>query len=407
MNENRMSQESQFPGMDAVEQWKRAGKWEEIAALAAQLERPLRGEQAKLAEEVAFALSQLARYAEARELYGELYALDPTRRLASALAYVHYAALLAHKIRKPRLENPEEWRKGFEHWVGEALKLDPKSLKDRYRLAMYYATVQSAKDHKALRLFAEVARDFEALPDAERTEQNRFFKTYVRSLYGAARSAYRLGRFEDARRFIFRCIRLDRARNHQKPVFKYFLAAKVLVALQQYEDAERGLRLAVESAGNQEHDFVYALLAQIALATGRAADGVKWIEQHIRPHHRKPYIWRLLADCEAARGDRKRALKLYKNALLKDHAGRHLTLYRMGQLYEAINEFGPARRAYEEASDFRRKRYLSEFPEALEALAKLCERQGDVEGARKAYTRMSTLPAYAERAQAELQRLAG
>jgi tetratricopeptide (TPR) repeat protein len=118
-------------------------------------------------------------------------------------------------------------------------------------------------------------------------------------------------------------------------------------------------------------------------------------------------VWRLLADCEAARGDRKRAIKFYKNALLKDHGGRHLTLFRLGKVYEAIGEFGPARRAYDEASDFRRKRYLSEFPEALEALAQLCERQGDLEAARKAYTRMSTLPAYAERAQAELHRLAG
>lgn len=372
-----------------------------------QLERPVTPMQAELAEEIAFALSQLGRYAEARDIYAELYALNPTRRLASGLAYVHYAALLAHKIRKPRLENPEEWRKGFEQWIGEALKHDPKSLKDRYRLAVYYASIQTQKDNKALRLFGDVVRDFEALPEAERTEQSRFFKTYVLALYGAARSAFRLGRFEDARRLIFRCIRVDRDRNHQKPLFKFFLAGKILVALKQYDDAERALRLALEKAGKGDHDFVCALLAQIALATERAADGAKWIEQNIRPHHRKPYIWRLLADCEAARGDRKQALKFYKNALLKDHAGRHLTLYRMGQLYEAINEFGPARRAYEEAADFRRKRYLSEFPEALEGLARVCERQGDLDAARKAYTRMSTLPAFAERAQAELQRLAG
>jgi len=407
MSEDRTPHGKRLPAIEALEGWKRHGKWEEIAALGEQLDRPLQAAQATWADEVAFAYTQLGRFADARDLYSELYALGPTPRLASALAYVHYAALLAHKIRKPRLDDPQSWRQGFEQWIGEALKANPRSLKDRYRLAMYYATVQTAKDHKALRLFADVVRDFESLPENERTEQSRFFKTYIRSLYGAARSAYRLRRFEDARRFIFRCIRLDQKRHHQKPLFKFFLAGKVLFALQQYEDAERACRLALEKAGNADRDFVYALLAQIALATGRPADGAKWIEQNLRAHQRKPYVWRLLADCEAARGDRKRAIKFYKNALLKDHGGRHLTLFRLGKVYEAIGEFGPARRAYDEASDFRRKRYLSEFPEALEALAQLCERQGDLEAARKAYTRMSTLPAYAERAQAELHRLAG
>lgn len=407
MTEQRIHGEGNPLGVEAVARWKSQGNWEEIAKLLPHLERPVQPTQAELCSEIGFALTQLGRLEEARSLYTELYEAAPSHRVASGLAYIHYLALLQHKIRKPRLDDPEPWRKGFERWIAEALRLEPSSIKDKYRLAVYHASILPQKDVVALRLFSEVIRQFEALPPEQRTEQHRHFKTYVMALYGAARSAFRLKRYDEARRFIYRCIRVDKERNHQQPLFKFFLAGKILFALAQYVDAERALRLALESAGPREHDFVYALLAEIALATNRPNDAVAWIDQNIRPHHRKPYIWRLLADAELARGDKRRALKLYKSSLLKDHVGRHLTLFKMGQIYESIREFGQAKHCYEQAADFRRRRYVTEYPEALEALAKLCEQQGDIEGARAAYKRMALLPTLAEHAQAELARLAG
>ncbi|GIW43282.1 MAG: hypothetical protein KatS3mg077_0564 [Candidatus Binatia bacterium] len=407
MTMQRIHEEGQSPTVEAVRKWKQQGNWEEIAKLHTQIERPVQAAQAELASEVGFALTQLGRLEEARDLYAELYDASPSHRTASGLAYVHYLALLQHKIRKPRLDDPESWRKGFERWIAEALRLEPNSIKDKYRLAVYHASILPQKDAVALRLFREVTQLFESLPEETRNDQHRHFKTYVMALYGAARSAYRLKRYEDARRFIYKCIRVDKDRNHQEPLFKFFLAGKILVAVGQHVDAERALRLALENTRNREHDFVYALLAEIALATNRPADAVAWIEQHIRPHHRKPYIWRLLADAELARGEKRRALKLYKSSLLKDHVGRHLTLFKMGQIYESIREFGQARHCYEQAADFRRRRYVTEYPEALEALAKLCEQQGDLDGARAAYQRMALLPTFAEHAQAELARLAG
>lgn len=407
MTETRTHQEVQTPGVEAVKRWKSQGNWEEIAKLEAQITHPIPSEQAELASEVGFALTQLGRLEAARCLYTELYEVAPSHRVASGLAYIHYLALLQHKIRKPRLDDPESWRKGFERWIAEALRLQPRSIKDKYRLAVYHASILARKDAAALRLFAEVVHIFENLPAEERNDQHRHFKTYVFALYGAARSAYRLKRYDEARRYVYRCIRVDKQRNHQEPLFKFFLAGKILFALGQYADAERALRLAVEAAGQREHDFAYALLAQIALATNRPQEAIAWIESHVRPHHRKPYIWRLLGDAELARGDKKRALKLYKSSLIKDHVGRHLTLFKMGEIYQSIRQFGEARRCYEQAADFRRRRYMTEYPEALEALAKLCEEQGDIEGARAAYTRMALLPTFTERAQAELARLAG
>jgi tetratricopeptide (TPR) repeat protein len=163
----------------------------------------------------------------------------------------------------------------------------------------------------------------------------------------------------------------------------------------------------LEAPHQGDRNFVYALLADIALRQDRIDDAAGWIELHIRPHHRKPYEWRLLGDCEARRGHTERALTLYKSALLKDRGGRHKTLQRVGQLAEQTGDLGAARRAYEQAADFRRRHYLTEDADALEALARLCERQGDLDAARAAYTRMARLPMCAERAERELARLAG
>ena len=386
---------------------KRRKDWPALAALASHIPDGWGREWLGVADEVAFALSQLHRCTEARDLLLRAWELEPIHRFASSLAYVHYDALMQHKIRKPRLDDPEPYRKAFERWVGEALRLHPDSIPDRYRLAVYHASILTEKDVVAIREFREVLRLFELVPETERTPAHRHFAKYVRALYGTARSQYRLGRYPEARRFVFRCIRLDAEKHHVSPVFKFFLAAKVLVAQDQLADADRALRLALDAPHRGDRDFVYALLADIALRQDRVDDAAQWIELHVRPHHRKPYVWRRLGDCEAHRGHGDRALKMYKSALLKDHGGRHVTLLHIGQVHEAAGRLGEARRAYQEAAEFRRRKYLTEDADALEALARLCERDGDVDAARAAYTRMSRLPAKAKHAEEQLARLTG
>jgi tetratricopeptide (TPR) repeat protein len=389
-----------------VAEFKRRHDWEALAALSAELPASWGKQWVPTAREVAFALTQLGRLEEARTLFQRAYEVDPDHRTASALAYVHYAALLRHKIRKRRLDEPEPWRKGFERWITEALRLKPDSIVDRYRLGIYHASIQACKDVVALKAFRDVIALFER-SDPHSAFRTPHFKTYIRSLYAAARSAYRLRRYVEARRYIFRCIRLDAERHHQKPVFKLFLAAKILVEESRLEDAERGLRLALDAPHQGDRDFVYALLAEIALRQDRVDDAAGWIELNIRPHHRKPYVWRLLGDCEARRGRPERAIKLYKSALLKDRGGRHLTLVRIGRLHEAAGRTREALRTFEQAADFRRRRYLSEDPEALECIARLHEREGNLDGARAAYVRLAKLPLFAEKAERELARLAG
>jgi tetratricopeptide (TPR) repeat protein len=253
-----------------IPQLKAQNAWKPLADLAAELPPNWGAEWAAVADEIAFALGQLKRYAEARHLLLRSYEFLPSHRVASALAYVHYAALLQHKIRKPRLDDPEPWRKAFERWIAEALRHRPDSIPDRYRLGVYHASILAQKDVVALKAFRDVVRLFERLPEPERQPRARHWKNYMRALYGAARSAHRLRRFDEARGWIFRCIRLDRERNHLEPVFKLFLAAKILVAENRLDDAERGLRLALEARHEGDRDFVYALLAEIALAQNRS-----------------------------------------------------------------------------------------------------------------------------------------
>lgn len=385
----------------------RNSRWEDLARLSSLLPADWPGEWLPVADNVSFALGQLGRHEEAIALLVRADGVEPTHRRASSLAYLYYDALLLHKSRKQKLSDPEHWRKHFEAWITEALRRQPDSVVDRYRLGVYYASVLSLKDIQASRWFHEAIAIFDRGNDEARSPRSRLYKPFVRSLYGAARSAYRLRRYPQAQALIFRCIRVDRETNHVEALYKYFLAAKVLVAVGRLDDAERGLRLALEVEYQRERDFVYALLAEISLQRGDSEAARRWIEAHIRPHARKSYIWRLLGHAEELRGKNSAALGCYKSALLKDHGGRHKTLVAIGRVQEANGDWKAARQSYLQATEFRRRRFLSDDPAALEALAALCERRSDVDGAREAYARMSKLPGLAERAEEALARLAG
>lgn len=381
--------------------------WEEIAALASSIPVDFDASWLAAVDHVAFALGQLARSDAAIALTERAFDLEPTHRRASALAYLYYDTLLRHKNRKPRLSDPEPYRKAFERWIAEALRLRPDSLVDHYRLGVYLAQVHSQKDVKALEAFRYVLRLWDRIPEAERTYRHPHFKVRVKALYAAARSAYRLGRLREAWSYACRCIRDDEGRDHIAPLYKFFLAAKILHQLGRHADAERGLRKALEVPHDGPRDFVHALLAEVALAQGRPDDAVHWIDLNIRPHHRKPYVWRLLGQAEAARGKADRALAHYRSALMKDHVGRHLTLLKIGTLHEQRGNLREARRAYEQAADFKRRRFHVEDPAALRALARVCEGLRDLDGARSALRRMAELPLCRAEATAELERLAG
>ncbi|MBI4704609.1 MAG: hypothetical protein HY744_26190 [Deltaproteobacteria bacterium] len=356
---------------------KKRRDWEAIARHAAEVPEQLAGAWVQVADEIGFALGQLRRTDEAAALFERVYVVAPSRRIASALAYVYYDALLGRRTRQAERggqaaaagRDREADRKAFARWMGEALRLEPRSIKDLYRLGVFEAQVESRHDKPALRAFVAAIESYRALPADERQWRGDLRKPYVRSLYAGARSALRLSDLDRARRLSFDCIREDEQTDHVAPVHKLYLAGKICAALGRSADAERAYRKALAAKGPPERDYVHAALAALALATGRAEDAERWIEANVPPHRRKPVLWRLVGDVKVARGRGREALLAYQNALRKDRAGRHLTLTAMGALELAAGNAQKAAEHFRQANDFRRRKYLSEHLPALDGLA--------------------------------------
>lgn len=350
-----------------------------------------RGTWGRVADEVAFALSRLGRTDDAVAILERAQGVEPTWRRASTLAYLFYAALMdamrgpssrGHDRRPPSMpERPrrdrEADRRRFRHWMAVALALDPGSIKDLYRLGVFESQVESRRDVAAIRAFNRAISAYDALDIETKVRRKDLRKPYHRALYAAARSAFRLGRFEEARRRIFACIREDRETDFVAPVHKLFLAGRVCAELGRVEDAERAYRLALDADGPPRRDFVFAALATLAWRAGRLDDATAWVERHVPAHRRGAAIWRLLGDIRLAAGREDEALAAWENALRKDRAGRHLTLVRIGRRRLAANRLREARRAFQEAIEFRRRRYLSEDRPALEGLRDVAEAGGD------------------------------
>jgi tetratricopeptide (TPR) repeat protein len=358
---------------------KKRNAWEEIAARAAHVPEGFDAGWAPVADEIAFAFGQLHRTDEGVRLLERAFSLEPTHRRASGLAYLYYDALLG--ARRPKKGTPqrdrEADRKAFERWVAEALKMRPGSVKDLYRLGEYEAQIQSRRDAAALRAFQAAVRAFQELPPEQRSARHHWFKPYVRSLYCGARSAFRLGRFREAQRLVFACIREDKETDHLEPVHKLYLAARTCMELGQHDHAERGFRLALDAPGMPRRDWLYSALAELCRRTGRLDEAAGWIERHVPVQRRDASQWRLLGDIRRAAQNAEGALAAYKSALGRDRGGRHLTLVRIGEIHREAGRLREARRAFEEAAEFRRRRYLTEDHAALQGLAAVLEAEKD------------------------------
>jgi|GEM_PF-615119 len=382
---------------------RRRCRWEETARLATALPVELTREWLAPADEIAFSLGRLRRTDDAARLLERAFALEPTARRASALAYLYYEALMPTRVRQPEAGAPEGRRgprrrdgharghagaprpardreadrAAFTRWITEALRLQPESIKDLYRLGVFEAQIMTQHDVAALRAFNRAIDVYRALPAAARAARPDLHKPYIKCLYAGARSALRLGRVLDARRLCFACIREDSDSNHIEPVFRYFLAGRICAAQGQADHAERAFRLALDAAGPPERAYVHTALAGLALGAGRLDDAAAWIERHVQPHRRSAAAWRLLGDVRRARAQHQEALVAYENALRHDRAGRHLTLVRVGDVHRAAGRMDQAERAYEQAATFRRLTYLSEDAAALDGLLAVATARGD------------------------------
>jgi tetratricopeptide (TPR) repeat protein len=368
-----------------VVEHRRKNDWPAIAALAREIPAELCMEWLPLADEVAFALGQLRQYDRSIRLREAAFAVEPTHRRASGLAYLYYEAMMSrHGPRRAGhdsqpMRDHEADRRAFARWMAEALRMEPDSIKDLYRLGVYEAQVENQRDAAALRAFAHAIRAYRALPAETRQRRKDLFKPYVKCLYASARSALRLGRLAQARDLSFSCIREDKSTDHIEPVHKMFLAGKICAAQGQPEPAERAFRIALDAKGPPRRDYVHTALAALFLATGRPDDASAWLDQNLPPHRRSSVSWRLTGDVRRAQNMPAEALAAYENALRHDSCGRHLTLARKGDVLRSLGRLADARAAYEKAREFRRRKYLRDDVHALDALVAMAEADADTQ----------------------------
>lgn len=356
-----------------------AKRWSELAAMAHQLSRPLTVDMLGACDTVAFGLSQAKRFAESFALYEEAFALMPTYRRASALAYVAYASLFARA--RPRTNEAElmpidDAKRAFRKYIARALELRPGSVKDLYRLGMFEAQLESAHDEKALRAFAAAVASFEAMGPAEQARRGDLRKAYHRALYAAARSALRRRKPLLARRLVFRCLRSDAHTHDVAPLFALSLAGKVLLETTELDAAERAFTAAEKAEGPRERDFVFLGLARVAKARGDLDAARAHIERNVRPERRTPPLWRELGGLLLAQGELGAAEHALEHALRNDREAKHVTLSMLGRVREKRADLKGAERAYREALELRARKHHVDDVTALEGLARVLEARG-------------------------------
>jgi tetratricopeptide (TPR) repeat protein len=356
---------------------KRGPDWETPWAKRGELPQPLTVEALREADDIAFAGGQLRYHRDAIALREAAYALQPTWRRASALAYLHYDAAMALGRSLPGDAEPlsrQEAVEGFRRWIEEALTLRPDSIKDLYRLGVFEAQVEAAHDAAALRAFLRAIELYRALPPAKR--RGDLHKAYVKCLYAGARSALRRKRPALARRLAFACIREDAKTSWVAPVFRFDMAARVCLATGELDAAERAVRLALQGKGPPQRKWLHARMAEVLRARGEPEQAIAWIEQHLRPERRPSWIWRLLGDLQAERGLEDEALVSWQAAVQEDRHGKHLTWTRLADLFARRGELGRADRTYKKAIRFARRRWNKEHRPALAGLERVREQRG-------------------------------
>lgn len=358
---------------------KRARDFRAIAALASRLPADWDLAWLELVDEIVFALGHLQRTREALTLGQRAFELQPSHRRASGMAYLYYDASLA----LPRLRRQQEaaldretLRKGFRLWIGKALQLYPTSIKDLYRLGVFEAQVESRHDAAALRAFLGAIDAFHALDPAEQQRRGDLRKAYAKALYAGARSALRLDKVRLARKLAFECIRQDRDIDDVEPLHKMHMAARVCLATGELDHAERAARMALDAKGPPRRDYLFGVLSDIALQRGDHGAACSWITEHVAAHRRDSALWRKLGDAQHAAGQIDAAISSWESALRRDRGGRHLTLVRLGRAYLDKAQLGKAEDAFRKAQEFRRTRYMSDEPAALEGLQQVQAARG-------------------------------
>ncbi len=336
--------------------------------------------------EIAFALSQLHRFAEAIEVLERCIAQQPDEYLYhAAMAFNYYNALMAEKSRELRLGDiRREYFFKAEQYFQKAEQLYPESVVDFYRHGMLYHHLSTTSDRKAVPLFQKAVANWEALDDGKRRTRHKDHKNYVKSLYHLAKSLIRLHDGSRALAVIKKCIAEDESTHYEDPVHKFYVAGKACMETGEYREAIKYLRVAAHQKSKRPKDYIYETLARCFVYCDEHETARQWIEK-IPLKYMKPYQLRVYGWILAKLGYAAEAEKQLSAGLKKDRQGGHKTLYTWGRVYYEQKRYGRAHDLFMKANEKRRKHFASDYPDALYYAALCCEHAGDLQGALTRY----------------------
>jgi len=402
-----------------VQTFEQATAWlEEAQARCAWTEivnrfHPFRSRQATLAGHprahelralVAFALSQLKRFAEALDELGECLKAEPeSYRYNAAAGYQFYNALMAEKNREIDLGDRRlEVFERAESFLAKAETLYPGSVVDFYRHGMLYHHLSSRKDGKAIPLFRKAVESWERLSPEDRTRRHKDFKNYVKSIYHLAKAQYNLRRYDESVENAAKCIEIDRDTDHEEPVHKFYLLGKCRLAAGRPAEAYKSLKHAARLRTRRPKDYVYEILCRCCEDLKRFDEGLEWIEKIPRPH-RKPYIERTRGKLLLRISEYEAAEQAFRASMHKDRKGRHKALLGIGMARYFQHRYAEAIEHLDRANEFKKRTYLSEYDEALYFRALCHERLGDREAARRDLTAVLSINDRHDRAAAAMR----
>lgn len=361
---------------------KKNNRWADILALANDFAFDATGLSGEFFDTVCFALGQQERWDEAIDMADKLVSAEASSMRLSAAAYARYAPLTAGESVTGR--SRDQLLKEFYEQIQAHIDNSRLPITSLYRRGKVLAKIENRRDKQALQDFQAAIELWEALdPDAQK-KFHFFKKSYLKSLYSAAGSALALGKLDWAKAYIARSLRLDQGRKQAvAPVFKLYLAAKIIEAMGDLQRAERGYRQAADAPGPKNRSFVHGRIVRLMQGRAEHSQALAWLERHVPARWRPAYLWRLNAELLISLERSDEAVQALKTAVRKDRETRHLSLVDLGNLQLQRGELGQAKQSFNEALTLRRKRHQVTDLNALRGLKKVAEELGDSEELRR------------------------
>jgi tetratricopeptide (TPR) repeat protein len=388
------AQERQHRLLAELEQLKGACRWQEVIDLAHPVEKHHpelcgHGLDAEVRAVVAFALGQLGRFDEALTELEHCLAQDPANfRYHSSRGYLLLRSLQAAQAKEIVLTGMERKKRILEahaHFQ-HAQKILPDRVTPYYREGRLYKDFDR-DPQRAMPLFAQAVRNWEAYDDATRNERHQERKNAVKARYALASCLLDAGKAEAALEQVRHVLAEDQ--DYLKNEHKHFALGKILHALGRFQEALSALETASMFTPPAEVDYVFELMARCHLALGQAGKGLAAINR-VPLKARRPYVRWTEADCLVALGKPTQARAVLLEAAERDRRGRHKAFIRLARMAYQHGQLADAASFAQQAVEFHRHTYGTPCADGLFWGAVAALRAGDGDTARRLEQELST-----------------